>query len=121
MLLEASFISPPAMGDATGPGFHTILTSVQTSTGDAVTKQMAPEASFTTSPAVGAGSSLRFLAWADSGQATAEDTNEYDYSEDYDPLMTSPAGTTDEAYWADYDVWQIEQVKCRVLSVSRVL
>ena len=66
--------------------------------------------SFTTSPAVGAGSTLRFLAWADSGQATAEDTNEYDYSEDYDPLMTSPAGTTDEAYWADYDVWQIEQV-----------
>lgn len=85
-------------------------------TGDATTKQMAPEASFTTSPPVGAGSSLRFLAWADSGQATAEDTNEYDYSEDYDPLMTSPAGTTDEAYWADYDVWQIEQVNllCRI-------
>ncbi len=89
-------------------------------TGDATTKQVAPEASFTTSPAVGAGSSLRFLAWADSGQATAEDTNEYDYSEDYDPLMTSPAGTTDEAYWADYDVWQIEQVSllCRVSYVS---
>jgi hypothetical protein len=39
--------------------------------GDATTKVMAPEASFTTSPAVGAGSQLRFLAWADSGQAVA--------------------------------------------------
>ena len=49
--------------------------------GDAVTKVMAPEQSFTTSPPVGAGSQLRFIAWADSGQATYDGTNEYDYSE----------------------------------------
>ena len=49
--------------------------------GDAATKLMAPEQSFTTSPPVGAASQLRFLAWADSGQATSDGTNEYDYSE----------------------------------------
>ena len=49
--------------------------------GDAVTKVMASEQSFTTSPPVGAGSQLRFIAWADSGQATYDGTNEYDYSE----------------------------------------
>lgn len=49
--------------------------------GDAATKVMAPEQSFTTSPAVGAASQLRFIAWADSGQATYDGTNEYDYSE----------------------------------------
>ncbi|KAK9832504.1 hypothetical protein WJX81_002657 [Elliptochloris bilobata] len=79
--------------------------------GDSATKAMGPEASFTTSPPVGAASQLRFLAWADSGQATIDHTNEYDYSEDYDPLMTTPAGTADEAYWADYDEWQIEQAE----------
>ena len=46
-----------------------------------MTKVMAPEQSFTTSPPVGAGSQLRFIAWADSGQATYDGTNEYDYSE----------------------------------------
>ena len=49
--------------------------------GDSATKTMAPESSFTTSPPVGAASQLRFLAWADSGQATYDGTNEYDYSE----------------------------------------
>jgi len=52
--------APPATDAGLGPG-----------AGDATTKVMAPEASFTTSPAVGAGSQLRFLAWADSGQAVA--------------------------------------------------
>lgn len=44
---------------------------LRASAGDNVTKVMGAEASFTTSPAVGANAMLRFLAWADSGQATA--------------------------------------------------
>ena len=45
------------------------------------------EYSFTTPPVPAASASVRWLAWADAGQAVADNTNEYDY---YDVSLLWP-------------------------------
>ncbi len=47
--------------------------------GDLISQLFSPEYSFTTPPVPGAGTTVKFLAWADAGQAVADGTNEYDY------------------------------------------
>ena len=47
--------------------------------GDIISQLFSPEYSFTTPPLPGAGTTVKFLAWADAGQAVADGTNEYDY------------------------------------------
>ncbi len=61
--------------------------------GDSTAMLYSPEYSFTTPPVPGAGTTVKFLAWADAGQAVADGTNEYDY---YDVSTTAiPVADTD--------------------------
>lgn len=47
--------------------------------GDAALNLFAPESSFTMPPAVSAAAKVHFIAWADAGQANADDAFSYDY------------------------------------------
>ncbi|CAL8471017.1 g10559 [Coccomyxa elongata] len=77
--------------------------------GDAALNLFAPEASFVTPPLPSAADKIHFIAWADAGQANADDAISYDYYTDYDDFDTSPYGTEAATYWTAYDVWEQEQ------------
>ena len=47
--------------------------------GDSALALFSQEYSFTTPPVPSAAATVNFLAWADAGQAVADNTNEYDY------------------------------------------
>ena len=53
--------------------------------GDSALALFSPEYSFTPPPVPAASASVKWLAWADAGQAVADNTNEYDYY-DVSPL-----------------------------------
>lgn len=72
------------------------------------------EFSFTTPPRVGPDSKVHFIAWADSGQATDDGSDEWEWS-DYDPVVTTPSNTTFERLAQIVDVWQQDQVRMQGL------
>jgi len=65
---------------------------------------------FTTPPRPGPEASVRMLAWADSGQATSDHTDEWEWS-DYDPVVTVSQNTAQGAVAELTDVWQQDQAE----------
>lgn len=59
---------------------------------------------------MGPDATVHFIAWADSGQATDDGSDEWEWS-DYDPVVTTPSNTTFERLAQIVDVWQQDQVR----------
>jgi len=68
------------------------------------------EGHFTTAPVTGPNSSVSMIVWADSGQAIADGSYEWEWS-DSDPIVTTPPRTMQAALATFVDIWQQDEAQ----------
>lgn len=72
--------------------------------------QYSAEYHFTTPPTVGPNSNVNMIVWADSGQAIADGSYEWEWT-DYDPIVTTPPNTMQAALATFVDIWQQDEAQ----------